>query len=115
MMNWESLIAERSRPASTICKIEDAVKRNKHRRIKKWYEQHPNYNAEYYAAHREKKLAENAEWKRNNPEKNRLYIQRYRERHKHDEAWLAKKREWNRQYRARKRAEQKLNKEKTKE
>ena len=47
--DWESLIAERSRPCATMCPTEDAKKNNSIRRIKDWHKRHPNYNAKYYA------------------------------------------------------------------
>ena len=107
MQNWESLIAERSRPCAKMCKTDNARKNNAYRRRAEWGKRHPNYNAEYYAAHREKKLAENAKWKREHKEKNREYMRNYKLRHKNDPEWLERRRKWNREYRARKRAEQK--------
>lgn len=105
--DWESLIAERSRPCATICKTDNARINNAYRKRREWGKRHPNYNAEYYAAHREQKLAENAKWKKEHKEKNREYQRNYKIRHKDDPKWHKKRKLWNREYRARKRAEKK--------
>lgn len=41
MKHWESLIASRMRPCVTICKIEDAGKRNQYNCQKRWREKNP--------------------------------------------------------------------------
>lgn len=67
--NWESLIASRSRPAASVCRIEDPVRRNRVSKCKRWRSEHPEYGADYYAEHRDKMLAASKAWKRDNPEK----------------------------------------------
>ena len=72
MANWESLIGERMRPAATVHRIEDPVQRNRvengKRRSKRWHNNHPDYDAEYYASHKEKMRANADKWKREHPE-----------------------------------------------
>lgn len=102
MLNWESLIALRSRPAKTICKTEDSRKNNALMRSKMWHLRHPTYNADYYAEHREEKLAQNAKWKKEHKDKNREHSRKYREKHKNDPEWKEKRRIWNKVYRAKK-------------
>ncbi len=41
MINWESLIASKMRPCATMCKIEDAGKRNQAIQGKKWRKNNP--------------------------------------------------------------------------
>lgn len=63
--NWESIIASRQRPCATICKIEDASKRNSAAATKKWRLK----NMERYKAKKK-------EWEKAHPEKVKLYQQR---------------------------------------
>lgn len=76
--NWESLIKDRMRPCETICKIDDASKRNNVEATKRWRKK----NKERYE---EKKRI----WRKNNPEKVKAYqeknkdnIKRWREEHR---------------------------------
>lgn len=45
MINWESLIASKMRPCATMCKIEDAGKRNQAIQGKKWRKNDPKRKA----------------------------------------------------------------------
>lgn len=68
MKNWESLIASRMRPCATICKIEDAGKRNQRMCEKRW--------------------------RKNNPEKVKEIQKRSNEKRKND----PKRKEWQKEY-----------------
>lgn len=103
MKNWESLIGERMRPAATVHRIEDPVQRNREengkRRSKRWRDKHPDYDAEYYASHKEKMRANADKWKKELPEAMREYARRYRARHKDDPTYKAMKKIYNDTYR----------------
>ena len=103
MANWESLIGERMRPAATVHRIEDPVQRNRvengKRRCKRFRDNHPDYDAEYYASHKEKMRANADKWKREHPEAMREYARQYRARHNDDPAYKAKKKTYNDTYR----------------
>ncbi len=63
--NWESLIATRTRPCATICKIEDPVKRNSAAAKKRWRKKNWNHYQE-----------KQKEWREANPEKIKVYQER---------------------------------------
>lgn len=108
MTNWESLIAERSRPATKLAETDREKTAGRKAYHKKW--DHSPAGKES-ARRRERKYRNTERGRAKLREKSR----RYYARKKLDPDFLEKKRAYNRQYRARKRAEQKLNKEKTKE
>ena len=108
MTNWESLIAERSRPAAKLAETDREKTAGRKAYHKKW--DHSPAGKES-ARRREKKYRHTERGRAKTNEKSR----RYYARKKLEPDFLEKKRIYNRQYRARKRAEQKLNKEKPKE
>lgn len=63
--DWETLIKDRMRPAATICKEQDPVKRAQKEAVKRWRQR----NAERY---QQKKK----EWCEKNPEKMKIYAER---------------------------------------
>ena len=67
MEDWESVIKDRMRPCATICKIEDARKRNSANATRRWREK----NMDHY---KQKKK----EWEKENPEKMKIYNDRHR-------------------------------------
>ena len=50
MEDWESVIKDRMRPCATICKIEDARKRNSANATKRWREK----NMDHYKQKKER-------------------------------------------------------------
>ena len=101
--HWESLIAERMRPCTKVCEVEDPVRRNNLEKTRRWHREHPEYGAEYYAEHRDKMRKASDEWKKAHPEYVREAARRYREKHKNDPEYRAKKQAYDRGYRERKR------------
>lgn len=106
--SWESLIAERSRPAAKLAETDREKTAGRKAYHKKWA--HSTAGKES-ARRRERKYRLTERGREKAHEKSR----RYYARKKLEPDFLEKKRVYNRQYRARKRAEQKLNKVKTKE
>ena len=108
MTNWESLIADRSRPAARLAETDREKTAGRKAYHKKWA--HSTAGKES-ARRREIKYRHTEHGRAKTNEKSR----RYYARKKLDPDFLEHKRVYNRQYRARKRAEQKQNKEKPKE
>ena len=97
MQNWESLIASRMRPCATICKIEDAGKRNQRMCEKRWRKNNPEKVKEIQKRSDEKRKNDpkRKAWKKEydaTPER-KQYHQKYREENK-DEI-NARHREYN--------------------
>ena len=65
--DWESLIATKMRPCSSICRIEDARKRNAARATKNWRSR----NMDRYKTNKK-------EWEKAHPEKLKMYNERHR-------------------------------------
>ena len=74
--HWESLIAAKMRPCAKICEVEDPVRRNNLEKTRRWHKEHPEYVREA--------------------------ARRYREKHKNDPEYRAKKLAYDRGYRERK-------------
>ena len=100
MQNWESLIAARMRPCATICKVEDASKRNRANREKKHNlkPERIEYKKKYRTEHRDelnaKKRAYRAteEGKRKTHEYNEKYrLENYEKECARKRAWWRKK------------------------
>lgn len=101
---WESLAAdymERHFGRTTVCKVEDPVRRNRYAAHDRWLKRHPTYESDYYHANREKRKAEATKWKREHPEAVREHARRYREKRKNDPAYREYQRQKNREYRQR--------------
>lgn len=97
MKNWESLIASRMRPCTTICKIEDAGKRNQRMCQKRWRKNNPEKVKEIQKRSDEKRKNDpkRKAWQKEydaSPER-KQYYQKYREENK-DEI-NARHREYN--------------------
>lgn len=106
MTNWESLIAERSRPAATLAEID----REKTPRRKAYHKKWAHSEAGKESARRRGK-------KYRNTEHGRMMVNAKSRRHyarkRLDPEFREKRRLYNRDYRARKRAEAKQTKELT--
>lgn len=101
MQNWESLIAERTEAHGMVktCIIEDARIRNMKAAQKRIFKTHYDEDPQHF-------IALSKQWKKEHPKAVKKHNRDYRQRHKDDPIYKAKKAKWNRDYRQRKKENQ---------
>ena len=101
MQDWESMIAERNAMHGTVvtCLIADARVRNQKAEQKRIFKAHYDEDPQHF-------IALSRAWKKEHPEAVKKHNRDYRQRHKDDPIYKAKKAKWNRDYRQRKKEKQ---------